>query len=230
MRGRYPEGGAAYWVCESVGWRCNDEAQQAAALEAVEFALRPAPENDVAQALYTLRILTRGRDRYEADDREAEAIVWLAQLREFPADIVLATLKDWPSRPDGQWWPTWHDVHKVVDAATTARRMLAEHILSGACLTKPLPRPDLDRDDSPEGVAYRKAVVERELRKLPSREPAPPTDIVEDYDDWEKRKLDEIRSESRAGKYRLSAEALAIYGAEPPARTEIPNPDRSAAA
>lgn len=226
----FPQDGPAYSITEAASWKCDTESQQNEALAAVEFALRPATEDDIAAAVYTLRIMTRGRDQRSEADREAEAIIWIQHLGKFPADIVLTTLRNWPLRQDGQWWPTWHDVQREIDAMAGARRLLADHIRSGACLAKPEPRPDLDRDDSPEGVAYRQAVVERNMRKLTPREPVEATSIVEDYDDWEKRKLEEIRAESRKGAYRLSPAARKIYGVEDePEAPSLPNADRRVA-
>lgn len=220
----FPESGPTYSICESASWRCSTEGEQHQALVAVEYSLRPAGEDELGAALYTLRIMTRGRERYEADDREAEAIVWLQQLRKYPADIALEVVKNWPSRSDGQWWPTWHDVQKELEGQTSARRLLAAHIRSGACLAKPT--VDLDRDDSPEGVAHRKAVVERNMAKLPPKE-GEPVNIIEDFDNWQSRTLEEIRAESRQGKYRLSPEALAIYGVK---ESPLPTPGRGEAA
>lgn len=124
-RTMFPSDGPAYSICEAASWRCSTEQQRNEALASVEFALRPAPEEDIGAALYTLRVMTRGRDRANEGDREAEAIIWLQHLRTFPADIVLTTLRNWPHRHDGQWWPTWHDVQKELEAMTSARRLLA---------------------------------------------------------------------------------------------------------
>ena len=86
-------------------------------------------------------------------------MIWLAHLQQFPADIVLTTLRNWPKRQDGQWWPTWHEVQKELEAMTGGRRLLAEHIRSGACL--PPPPPEDERDNSPEGVARREDLARR---------------------------------------------------------------------
>lgn len=201
----FPANGPAYSIAETASWKCATESQRNEALAAVEFALRPAAEDEIGAALYTLRIMTRGRGQVSDADREAEAMIWLAHLQRFPADIVLMTLKAWPMRPDGQWWPTWHDVQKDLDAQTSARRLLAEHIRSGACIAKPQQR-DEPRDDSPEGIAHRKAVVERAMAKLTPRE-TEPVNHVEDFNAWEARTLSEIAKDNRAGKFRLSREA-----------------------
>lgn len=141
----FPSDGPAYSVTETASWKCATESQRNEALAAVEFALRPASEGDIGAALYTLRIMTRGRDQRTDADREAEAFIWQEHLGRFPADVVLTTLRNWPKRHDGQWWPTWHDVQKELDAMTTSRRLLAEHIRTSKCLPPP-PSPE---DDGP---------------------------------------------------------------------------------
>jgi hypothetical protein len=135
-----------YSVPVAVFWTC-DPSKIDEAKAAIEFSLRPAPEDVLAQALYRLRVVTRGRDRGGDDDREAEAMIWIDQLRQFPADIVLETLRAWPERSDGMWWPTWHDVHQAVSREAAARRMLHWHITSLQCLPKPagdVPAPDAE--------------------------------------------------------------------------------------
>lgn len=141
----FPANGPAYSITETANWKCNTASQRNEALAAVEFALRPASEDEIGAALYTLRIMTRGRDQRTDADREAEGMIWLSHLQQFPADIVLTTLKNWPKRPDGQWWPTWHDVQKELGAMTSSRRLLAAHIRSGECL----PKPSEDDGDEP---------------------------------------------------------------------------------
>lgn len=134
-------------------------------------------------------------------DREAEAIIWLQHLGRFPADIVLTTLKNWPTRPNGEWWPVWHEVQKDLEAQTSARRLLAEHIRSSACLPKPA-AGEPERDDSPEAVERRRAFVEERLARFKREEeaakpkPREPGDIVR-----------QMRSEG----LKLSDEAAAMF-------------------
>lgn len=211
----FPENGPAYSICEAASWRCENAEQQQDALRAVEYSLRPAGEDDLGAALYSLRVMTRGRERYEADDREAEAIVWLQQLSKYPADIALDVIRNWPTRSDGQWWPTWHDVQKELEGATNARRLLATHIRSGACLAKPTGIPE--RDDSPEAVAARREFVERQKAKL-SQPDAAPVNIAEDFDAWEARTKAEIDAQNRKGGFKLSPAALATFDKSTPSQ------------
>jgi hypothetical protein len=201
----FPENGPTYQITEAVFWTCS-EAQQQEAITAVDFSMRSAPEALIAKALYELRVVTRGRANRETGDDEAEAIIFTERLRQFPADIVLDTLRNWHARSDGQWWPTWHDLHKAIEPQATARRMLAEHIRSGACLGKLAPATD-ERDDSPEAVAARQAFVERHKAKLDYPKPEP-VSHAEDFAAWEERVRDEIARENGAGRYRLSPDII----------------------
>ena len=202
-----------YSITEAASWTCDDADQQKRGLHAVTFSLSPAPEAKITQALFELRTLTRGRVNRDASEDEAEALIWTQNLRQYPADIVLHTLKNWPSRSDGQWWPTWHDVLKIVEAATHGRRLLANHIRSGACLPAPKAAEE-ERDDSPEAVAARKAFCESHIRnKLPPKED--PVHHVEDFDQWNARRTEEVAKQSSAGGFHLSAEALEIFERKP---------------
>lgn len=167
---------------------------------------------DIGKALYTLRMMTRGRDQRSDADREAEALIWQEHLRLFPADIVLVTLKNWPLRPDGQWWPTWHDVQKELEAQTSGRRLLADHIRSGKCLPAPKAEEE-ERDDSPEAVARRQAFCERHMRKLTPKEE--PVDHVQDFDAWNARRSEEVTSQNKAGRFVLSGEAMEMFARKP---------------
>ncbi len=222
----FPANGAAYSITESASWKCTTESQRNEALTAVEFALRPADEMDIGKALYTLRMMTRGRDQRSDADREAEAMIGQEHLRMFPADIVLVTLKNWPLRPDGQWWPTWHDVQKDLDAQTSGRRLLAEHIRKGLCL--PAPADEFKPDDSPEALARREAQADAARDRFGIK-----TSAGEQVFDREampealraERDRDVARSAAKLkGAYELSDEAKAIFREGLSDRT-VPSPD-----
>lgn len=223
----FPANGTAYSITESASWKCATESQRNEALAAVEFALRPAGEDEIGAALYTLRIMTRGRDQRTDADREAEAMIWLAHLQRFPADIVLVTLKNWPMRPDGQWWPTWHDVQKDLEAQTSARRLLAEHIRRSECL--PPPSKDFEPDDSPEAVARRAkqaaAARERFGIKPSTGETVVDRDAMPEALRAQRDKaIEQAAAKLKGGSFRLSDEALAIFRKDIAERA-VPSPD-----
>lgn len=210
-RTMFPETGPTYSITETAGWRCANEDEQRRGMEAVAFSLRPAPEAKIAQALYELRVVTRGRANRDASEDEAEAIIWTQNLSHFPGDIVLDTLKNWPSREGGQWWPTWHDVLKVVDAAALGRKMLADHIASGACLPRQEMKPtdaEVPAADDAEAWARRDeqaAAARARFAPPPSPMMKPMTEA--EFGEWEK----DFRSGLKRQDLRLSPAALATF-------------------
>ncbi|UQS95276.1 hypothetical protein Pam5_60 [Pseudanabaena phage Pam5] len=195
----FPSDGPAYSVTETANWKCATESQRNEALAAVEFALRPAEPDAIGAALYTLRIMTRGRAQASDADREAEAVIWLEHLRRFPADIVLTTLRNWPTRPNGQWWPVWHEVQKDLDAQTSARRLLAEHIRASKCLPAPDAEPEMASDEQREQAAARAKEWTQKRRE------------EQQGGRWKPRDAEVIKREMAKEDLRLSSEALATF-------------------
>src|SRR6478609_1313637 len=90
-------------VTTAVNWTCSSEDQRREALETVERATLAAPDALIAEALVTLRALTRGRDEHAGIDRETENLIWLRYLKAYPADIACTVLHRWPTQPNGSW-------------------------------------------------------------------------------------------------------------------------------
>jgi len=126
---------------------------------AAQASLRAAPEDEIAKAVYRLRIITRGREQRSDADREAEAVIWIEQLRCWPGDIVLDTLKGWPHRKDGQWWPTWHDVEAELRGKTSLRQAIVSHLdkpQSASMIGHDVSNQDL----TPDQIAARSKLVD----------------------------------------------------------------------
>lgn len=224
----FPENAPMYSITEAASWTCDDADQQKRGLHAVTFSLSPAPEAKITQALFELRTLTRGRVNRDASEDEAEALIWTQNLRQYPADIVLHTLKNWPSRSDGQWWPTWHDVLKIVEAATHGRRLLADHIRSGACL--PPPAKEFEPDDSPEALARRKAQADAARDRFGIK-PSTGETVVDREAMPDALRAERDKDVARAaaklkGRMELSPEALSIFRKDMAGRA-VPSPDEA---
>lgn len=138
-------------ITTGLSWNCPSTALDECRAAAVA-SFRAAPEEEIAKAVYRLRIVTRGREQRSDADREAEAVIWIEQLRCWPGDIVLDVLKGWPQRKDGQWWPTWHDVEAELRAKASLRQIIVSH------LENPPPALEAPRQQTPE---QRKAVAEK---------------------------------------------------------------------
>lgn len=96
------------------------------AIAMVQQAMTPALAKDLARELTRLRLLTKARHASDMDTGlQAEA--YMDELRRYPADIALDTLSKWPSRINGMWWPSWHELQKILEAKVSGRRaMLAK--------------------------------------------------------------------------------------------------------
>lgn len=129
IRTMFPTDGPTYRVVERVEWGCPAERLDEAKA-VVEGSLRSAPEATLGAALYRLRMLTRGRDQRAELDMEAEALVWLQELRCWPADVALETIRSWPTK--NPWWPTWCEIQADMRKACEYRRALAAHLNAGA--------------------------------------------------------------------------------------------------
>jgi hypothetical protein len=210
----FPSDGPAYSVTETASWKCATEPQRNEALAAVEFALRPADPDAIGAALYTLRIMTRGRAQMAEADREAEAMIWLEHLRRFPADIVLTTLRNWPTRPNGQWWPVWHEVQKDLEAQTSARRLLAEHIRASKCL--PAPTDHTEGKEPNDEQRERSAARAKEWTQQKREE--------QQGERWKPREAEAIQAAMTVENLRLSPEALATFSKDHLDRVAVPDP------
>jgi hypothetical protein len=122
-----PNDGPTYSVIEAVRWDCpQDKLPEVVAV--LEGAFRGAPEDQIASALFKLRIMTRAREQRSEEMQEAEAMIWIEQLRGYPGDIVLDVLKTWTKRPNGQWWPTWHEVEEELKKRADRRQSLLNFV------------------------------------------------------------------------------------------------------
>jgi len=157
----FPNDGPAYSVVAEVRWDCpHDKLPEVAAI--IEGAFKAAPPDRIANELYKLRMLTRGREQRDAADQEAENVIWLEQLRCFPGDIVIDVLRTWPQRKDGQWWPTWHDVQDELTKRCDRRKALLNFVR----VLAERPPPTLAITDQPPTAEQRAKAVEHYQQKI----------------------------------------------------------------
>lgn len=158
-----PNDGPAYSVVDQVRWDCSREALPEV-VKALEGAFRSAPEDTIAQALFKLRIMTRAREQRTEEMIEAEAVIWIEQLRTYPGDVVLEVLKGWtsPGNPNGKWWPTWHEIAAKLERACDKRQALLNFVKALA----ERPEPVQAITDQPPTLEQRKAAVERYEREI----------------------------------------------------------------
>lgn len=205
-----PENGPSYRVVDGIRWDVPPEAVEQLAT-VVEASFRAAPSNTLAAQLYRLRIMTRGRDERADADREAEATIWLEQLRCWPGDIALQVLATWTSRPNGQWWPTWNEVEKELRTLTQPRRALAQHLLRapGQPLAIEQQKPAQEQRD--RAVAHWENEVRPTLKQPPKpRSDEPPPGLTDDERRaWFERRLEALKAQPLPA---LSTEARRSLG------------------
>lgn len=88
-------------------------------------SLRPAAADEIVSALAKLSSLVARRAESEAD-AELQLAAYTERLREYPADVVMAVLSQWPC--GSQWWPTWYELRQLLEAAAKWRRGLLRQI------------------------------------------------------------------------------------------------------
>lgn len=105
----------------------SEKIDEATAIVQASFA--PAPEEEIIKALYVMRRMTRGRDNEERDPESAEVELhaWARQLKDYPADVVISCLQDWPKR--SQFWPTWFELRQRLERGVSMRRVML-HVLT----------------------------------------------------------------------------------------------------
>jgi len=148
----YPDDTGAYCCRALVSLRLKPgpEADPAGALAAIDRALAPAPAASIVSALTRLRLRTKARHE-TTDDLAAGFALYAGDLALYPADIVAETLEAWPRRAAGKWWPSWHELDRVLRAKVgfrrAARSAMASILTAG---TSPAPttrhtNPETDR-------------------------------------------------------------------------------------
>jgi hypothetical protein len=203
----------------------------------IESAFRAAPSDRLAAALYKLRMTTRGRPENADEDREAQATIIIHELRKYPGDVAMHVLETWPARPNGQFWPTWHELDEVLRLESQKRRTIA------ACLLKYAngPRPETDAPVITKAERERVAAgFERlkqelaELKVAETRRPnrPPPGLDAEGERGWYEQHLEALKAQPKH-EYKLSPAAKATnagrdWGA--PDITYGPAPKREEAA
>lgn len=81
------------------------------ALSRHEAACLPADSETLAKEVAAMRLSCVSRDISEKDLR-AQTEVYVQRLAEWPADAVLAALREWPSR--SKWFPAWAELEALI--------------------------------------------------------------------------------------------------------------------
>jgi len=123
----FPNDAPMYRVIERISFGDLAGADVRKALAMVELAMTPMPPAGIAAALTKLRALTKARAE-SAVDMEITVAAYADELARFPADVVRETLAEWPRRKDGKWWPSWHELERILSSKSEYRRILRSRL------------------------------------------------------------------------------------------------------
>jgi hypothetical protein len=90
-------------------------------------AMAPSSPGVLIDALMELSLMTAKRD-IGAEASEAQIAAYVNRLRQYPADIALTVVRDWPdpsiNGPAAKFWPQWAELQPRLDELSKARRSL----------------------------------------------------------------------------------------------------------
>ncbi len=100
------------------------------ALAAIDKAnARRAPPTQIAKALAVLTAVCAKPSDFD----DAKVVLWSERLKqvlaEFPAEIAMAAVSQWPRTDRGQWWPTEKEIRDQCESHMQFRADLAEMLL-----------------------------------------------------------------------------------------------------
>lgn len=91
-----------------------------------------APPSQLAKALAVLTAVCAK----PADFDDAKVVLWSERLKqvlgEFPGDIAMAAISDWPKTEGGKWWPTEKEIRDECAELMRFRELLAWHLKQSA--------------------------------------------------------------------------------------------------
>jgi hypothetical protein len=130
----------------------RDDPDFQAAYNAIHLAMVPAPDEMIIAALGVLEAkCKRGKESDGAGDLGLR--VFVSELRNYPADVVLTVLKNWGDQ--NIFAPSWHELKVKLDAGTQKRRDMlyalewsAKQPIT-ALLPKPAPERPVSFDEAP---------------------------------------------------------------------------------
>jgi hypothetical protein len=67
------------------------------------------------------------------EELSLQLAVYTDELGQYPADIVVKVLRDWPKQ--SKWWPTWHELDIELGWRTNRRQYKLDALIKGTSNT-----------------------------------------------------------------------------------------------
>ena len=116
---------------ELTGYQMTKEVSQQdkdTAIKMLDKALEPLPSKTILQELTRLKLKTMARNM-TTEELSLQLAVYVDELSEYPADIVVKVLRDWPR--NSKWWPTWHELDIELRWRTNRRQYKLDALIKG---------------------------------------------------------------------------------------------------
>ena len=104
------------------------------AIKMLDKALEPLPSETILQELTRLKLKTMARNM-TTEELSLQLAVYTDELGQYPADIVVKVLRDWPKQ--SKWWPTWHELDIELEWRTNRRQLKLDALIKGSSTTAP---------------------------------------------------------------------------------------------
>lgn len=119
-----------------------------------------------------IKLMTAARPE-QAQDLEAQLMLYARKLAEYPADVVRKVLTT--QAEHCRWWPTWAELKERLDPLNPRRGAIQDALMKPQPAPSTTPRP-VERAVSPEAQAILDAYArkrESEANPAPITEPTP---------------------------------------------------------
>lgn len=123
----YHEDGSFTEAVAETSLKLGQDAKLQDGVAMLTLAMTPAPSAKLAEALTRLRLITVGGQKADADT-ELSIELMIDLLRDYPADVAIETLAEWPRRKRGSWWPTWAELRPILDSKAAMRRAMEARV------------------------------------------------------------------------------------------------------
>ncbi len=117
--------GETEWNCPLVYRAAGTAADKAKAASVVRGTMTTLPPSTLARELTKLNALTKRR-KEDHVDTELLIAAYVEKLAPYPGEAVVYVLKKWPETEDGKWWPSWSELHEMLEYRVGERRLMLE--------------------------------------------------------------------------------------------------------
>ena len=100
---------------------------KANATRVIENTMTTLPATVIVQELTKLNALTKRKPDDSQIDIDLLVAAYVEKLSPYPGEAVLWALRKWPEwRAAGKWWPSWAELHDMLEGRVAERQLMLE--------------------------------------------------------------------------------------------------------